>query len=227
MNLQASAVTPPAPMSAMAVLRYFLLTVWDPFRSDIGPGVNDLLQHAIRDADPARIARKRASAPEVARLYDEGYDPVMDPRQLEQLPEGSLGHEYARFIRGNGFHQIGDLLALRSPGNLVEYAAHRAYKLHDVLHVVLGCDTSTLGELRIVAFSLGQAEREVVRAPALALLVLLLHLTLRRPWRLPRALMLSWQWARLGRRTSPYTGFRIEDHMQRPTAEVRAMVLAT
>ena len=90
-------------------------------------------------------------------------------------------------MRDNGIEPLGDQVELGPPRNLPAYALRRAYKLHDVLHVALGCDASVLGEVRIVSYSVGQARAGTVRAAALALVVLLLHLVLRRSGRAPRA----------------------------------------
>jgi ubiquinone biosynthesis protein Coq4 len=214
------------PVRALQALANFVKTVWDPTRSDIRRGVNGLLYGALRDVDAERIEQLRRDAPDVAALCDEGYDPELEPRRLEQLPDGTLGREYARFLRANGIDPLGDLLEMPAPSNPVEYAFRRAYKLHDVLHVVLGCDASILGEVRIVSFSLGQASDAGVRAPALALVVLLLHLVLRKPQQFPEAIRLAGEWMRIGERTQPYASFRMEDWMARPVEEARALVLA-
>lgn len=169
---------------------------------------------------------KRRRAPALAALFREGYDPALDRAQLERLPDGTLGREYARFIRANDIDPLGNLLALREPRNLLEYQFRRAYKLHDVLHVVLGCDTSVLGEVPIVAYSLGQARSTGVRAPAMALAVLLLHMALRRPELFQPAIRLAAEWMRRGEQTPGYASQRLEEWMDRPVAEVRALVLA-
>jgi ubiquinone biosynthesis protein Coq4 len=214
------------PLRLLAAGRNFVRTVWDPTRSDIRQGINALLYEALRDPDPQRIEERRAAAPGVARLYDEGYDPDIDPRRLEALPDGTLGREYARFIRQNRIDPLGDLLALRTPANFLEYSFRRAYKLHDVLHIVLGCDASILGEVQIVSFSLGQAAGEGARAPAMALAVLVLHLALRRPQDVQPAVRIAGEWMAVGARTRAYTSHRLEDCMERPVGEVREMVLA-
>jgi ubiquinone biosynthesis protein COQ4 len=214
------------PWRVLQGARNFARTVWDPTRSDIRQGVNALVYGALRDAGPERIRELEEEAPALAELFAERFDPEIDPRRLEQLPDGTLGREYARFVRANGIDPLGDLLELESPTHLLEYSFRRAYKLHDVLHVVLGCDASVLGEVRIVSYSLGQARLRAARAPALALVVLLLHLVLRRPDQFAEAIALAAEWMRLGEGTRLYSTFRLEEWMDRPVAEVRARVLA-
>jgi ubiquinone biosynthesis protein Coq4 len=215
-----------SPWRALQSLRNFALTVWDPGRGDIKQGVNTLVYEALRNATPERIAQARAEEPALAGLFDAGYDPALDVSQLERLPDGTLGREYARFIRANQIDPLGDLLALRRPTNLLEYRFRRAYKLHDVLHVVLGCDASILGEVRIVSYSLGQATGAGIRAPALALAVLLLHLALRRQHEFQEAVRLAAEWMAKGERAAPYATFRLEDAMERSVEELRVWVTA-
>ena len=110
--------------------------------------------------------------------------------------------------------------------NLLEYRLRRAYKLHDVLHVVIGADASILGEVRIVSYSLGQAQGSALRAPALALAVLMLHLVLRRPRDFEQAVRLASAWMAKGESARSYAAFRLEEAIARPVEDVRAEVMA-
>jgi ubiquinone biosynthesis protein COQ4 len=215
-----------SPWKVWLAVKNFAKTVWDPTRSDIQHGINALVYEALRNAPPDREAQIARQSPELAALFRERYDPALDPDRLAALPDGTLGREYARFIRANGIDPLGNLLALSRPENLLEYQFWRAYKLHDVLHVVLDCDATALGEVPIVAYSLGQARSTAVRAPALALCVLLLHMALRRTDQFQTAIRLSAEWMRRGEQTRGYATHRLEDWMDRPVSEVRALVLA-
>ena len=74
------------------------------------------------------------------------------------MPLGTFGREFARFIRENEIKRLDTLLRPRQKhASILEYEVYRAYKVHDILHVVLGCDVSVMGEVQIVAFSFGQA----------------------------------------------------------------------
>ena len=214
------------PWKIWLAIQNFAKTVWDPTRSDIQHGINALVYEALANAPPDREAELARENPELAALFRDGYDPTLEPARLETLPDGTLGREYARFIRTNQIDPLGNLLALSRPRNLLEYQFWRAYKLHDVLHVVLGCDATALGEVPIVAYSLGQARSVGVRAPALALCVLLLHLALRRTDQFQTAVRLAAEWMRKGEQTRGYATHRLEDWLDRPVAEVRARVLA-
>lgn len=216
------------PRGVLQRARNLVRTTWDPTRSDIRQGVNALICRALRDVDREQIRRAEKDMPALAQLFAEKFDPELDLARLAQLPDGTLGREYARFVRDNGIEPLGDLLELQAPSHLIEYVMRRGYKLHDVMHVALGCDASVLGEVRIVSYSLGQARGRGARlAPAAALGVLLLHLALRKPAQLAAAISLATEWLRLGKRTQPYSSFRLEEWMWQSVAEVRARVLAT
>jgi ubiquinone biosynthesis protein COQ4 len=214
------------PWAVVRAAYNFALTVWDPTRSDIRHGINALVYQALRESSAERTTQIEREQPAMAALWRERYDPPLDADQLASLPDGTLGREYLRFIRASGIDPLGDLLAMGDPNHLPAYAFRRAYKLHDVLHVALGCDASILGEVRIVSFSLGQASGSGVRAPALALAVLLLHLALRRTQDVAEAVRLAAEWQRLGAAARAYATFRLEDWLDRPVTDVRAQVMA-
>jgi len=215
-----------SPWRIWLAVKNFAKTVWDPTRSDIQHGINALVYEALANAPAGREAELAREHPALAALFREGYDPALEPARLEALPDGTLGREYARFIRANQIDPLGNLLALSRPKNLLEYQFWRAYKLHDVLHIVLDCDATALGEVPIVAYSLGQARSTGVRAPAMALCVLLLHMALRRPEQFQTAVRLAAQWMHRGEQTRGYATHRLEEWMERPVSEVRALVLA-
>lgn len=227
MRRELAAIGIRTPWDLVQALRNFARTVWDPTNADVRQGINTLFYGALRDADPGQLSALEAAQPEIAALFVEGYDPQLDPARLERLPDGTLGREYLRFLRANRIDPLGELLAMKQPTNFAEYLFRRAYKLHDVLHVALGCDATVLGEVRILAYTLGQARGGAVQPPALALAVLFLHLALRKPRDLPEAVRLAAEWQALGERSRPYASFRFEDWMDRPVAEVRERIMAS
>ena len=214
------------PWTMVQSVRNFALTVWDPTRSDIRQGVNALVYGALRDPSPERMRRLGEEEPSLVELFEERYDPTLEMAELEALPEGTLGREYARFMRDNKIDPLGDLLEMPAPRNVLEYTFRRAYKLHDVMHVVLGCDTSVLGEVRIVSYSVGQRRDNDGAAADLALAVLFLHLALRKPGEFKEAIRLAQEWLLLGEQTKFYATFRLEDLLDRSVGEVREIVLA-
>ncbi len=214
-----------SPLAVWRAARNFAITVWDPTRSDIQGGIQTLVYQGLRDTTPEQARALEAASPALVALFREGYDPDVTPERLERLPDGSLGREYARFIQSNGITPLKTLLAMGEPTTTVQYLFRRAYKLHDLMHVVLGADASVLGEVRIVSFTLGQTRRRDGRAPALALAVLFLNIALRRPHEIQEAIRLSAQWLAAGERSPWHVTCRVEDYLEKPVEEARAWLL--
>lgn len=72
--------------------------------------------------------------------------------ELSQLPEGTLGHEVARFLKENGFEPL-------NSGDWIQ-------RTHDVWHVLTGLSPSEHDELQLQAFTRAQVFR-----PSSAILV--------------------------------------------------------
>lgn len=222
-----------SPGAALSQAVNFVRTVWQPWDSDIAGGINTLILGEVRKATPEAIAQFEQAYPTMREFYEEGYDPDISYKRLLDYPEGTLGREYAKFIHTEYLDPLGTLMAFGTPRSSVHYAVRRAYKLHDVLHVVLGCDTSVLGEVRIVSYSLGQSKNIAAGtrysgglSAGMALAVLFLHLALRRPsGELREAIELAAEWQRLGSESQPYWNYRFEEMMDRPVKEVRALVM--
>ena len=213
------------PLALVRTARNFVVTIWDPTRSDIQHGIQTFVFRQLQETTPEDVRALEEARPEIVALYREGYDPDLTPERLEALPDGTLGREYARFIRANGITPLKTLLAMGEPRSLPAYLARRAYKLHDLMHVVVDTDASVLGEVPIVAFSLGQATRGAARAPAMALAVLVMNIGIRRPWEMREAVRRAARWLEIGERASWHVAFRVEDHLDRPVAEVREAML--
>lgn len=213
------------PLDALRVARRLVQTVWDPTRADIQHGTNRLMMKGLADTPLERIRDVEERHPDLARMFESGYDPDLRPEDLERLPDGSLGREYARFIRANEIDPLQTLLAMGTPGNLLEYHFKRAYKLHDLMHVVLGADATVLGEVKIVSFSLGQARDASVRAPAMALAVLFMNTGLRRHHQMPEAVRLAAKWMAIGEDAPWHVAVPVEDYLDRPVAELRDRML--
>jgi ubiquinone biosynthesis protein COQ4 len=216
-----------SPWALARAARNFAVTVWDPTRSDIQHGINALVYRALQEAPPERIRRLEIERPDLLALYRERYDPALDPTRLAALPDGTLGREYQRFIDANGIEPLKTLLALGEPTNPLEYQFRRAYKLHDLMHVVLDVDATVLGEVPIVAYSLAQARHEGARAPAMALAVLFMNIALRRPREMSEAVRLAARWHEVGERVLWHVSFRVEDYLERPVPEVREAMLGS
>ncbi|DBA76552.1 hypothetical protein WJX79_005579 [Trebouxia sp. C0005] len=72
------------------------------------------------------------------------------------LPEGTFGHAYAKFMGDRNF-TAGDRPPVRFIDDIeLAYVAARAREVHDFWHVLFGCHTNVFGELALKAVELVQ-----------------------------------------------------------------------
>jgi ubiquinone biosynthesis protein COQ4 len=155
------------------------------------------------------------------RLYDEHRtidSRTVDLDALERLPDGTLGHEYARFLRTRGFTpEVFDAPPREIRDPKAQYVVQRARQTHDLWHVVTGCNTDPAGEIALQAFTFAQ-----VHAPSTAILALLGTL---RGWRvrpsLPQEVVRAY---RDGLRAKALITFPWEDHWTTPLDDIRALL---
>src|SRR5262249_46979818 len=118
----------------------------------------------------ARISRFFAD-PAARRLYEERRaidSHTVDLDALAALPEGTLGHAYAKFLRSRGLTpEVFDGSPAGVTDPRLSYLMQRMRQTHDLWHVVTGCETDPAGEIALQAFTFAQ-----IRAPGNALLVL-------------------------------------------------------
>ncbi len=148
-----------------------------------------------------------------------GYLPEVDLQALARLPEGTFGRAYATFMSEHGLDPFVLTDAVDD-----EIRGRNAYGIrvattHDMLHVLLGFDTSWEGELGVLAFSHGQ--RWAAYLPIAVLFAWVIYplrtgLALRRLWRAyDRGL-------RLGEAAPFVLGVRLEERFAEPLDRVRA-----
>jgi ubiquinone biosynthesis protein COQ4 len=104
----------------------------------------------------AQMFRHLLENPSMASLVAENWRPApIDLNALERLPEGSLGHEYARQLRSQGLtpDSLIDPNPITSPQ---DYVTHRLRETHDIVHVLTGFGVDGPGELGLQAFNLAQ-----------------------------------------------------------------------
>jgi ubiquinone biosynthesis protein COQ4 len=171
-------------------------------------------------ATSARIERFFAD-PAARRLYEEHRaidSHTVDLDALAALPEGTLGHAYAKFLRSRGLTpEVFD----GSPPGIADpqlaYVIQRMRQTHDLWHVATGCQTDPEGEIALQAFTFAQ-----VRAPGNAILAVTGALRrIRQKPGIARDLITLY---RAGVRANRLASFAWEDHWATPLAEVRAML---
>jgi ubiquinone biosynthesis protein COQ4 len=146
---------------------------------------------------------------------------TVDLDKLAALPEGTLGHAYAKFLRAHGITpEIFDGAPPGITNPRRSYVVQRLRQTHDLWHVVTGCETDPAGEIALQAFSFSQTG-------ALGSAFLTVFGTLRRVREqrdvgvLRDVVTLYRTGKRTGRRLPT---FAWEDHWATPLAEVRAML---
>ncbi len=161
----------------------------------------------------ARLASERAA--EVAAVR--GYAPQIDLALLRRMPEGSFGRAYARHMDDNRLQPIAVSPELRT--ELADNVfALRYPATHDMLHVLLGFDTSWAGEIGVLGFAAAQGTSRGLKLGFV--LAWLLY-----PIFAPRSARLIWAHARrgraMGRRAVFLLGVRLEALFERPLDQVR------
>jgi hypothetical protein len=107
----------------------------------------------------ARIDRFFAD-PAGQTLYDQHRaidSRTVDLDALAALPEGTLGHAYAKFLRSRGLTPEvfdGPPEGIADPRR--SYVVQRLRQTHDLWHVVTGCETDPAGEVALQAFTYAQ-----------------------------------------------------------------------
>jgi ubiquinone biosynthesis protein COQ4 len=128
---------------------------------------------------------------------------TVDLHALRALPEGTLGHAYARHMMDEEL----DADLFRAPPGLppvIAYFAQRFRQTHDVWHVLTGYATDVAGEIALQAFCHGQLGTP---APALAAITGSLQCALTDP-RVPR---MAWNAYQRGKRARFLLAVRWED----------------
>lgn len=151
-----------------------------------------------------------------------GYHPPVDLEALRQQEAGTFGREYVRFLDANGIRPI-TLHGSSLPGELVARNALNARYgvVHDMLHVLLGFDTSWPGEVGVWAFVGVQGwSRQFSLASWMSLLVA----PLRAPLRLGDCLRAWQRGRRQGEAARLVIAERLEELLALPLAEARGLL---
>ncbi|MGI9592840.1 MAG: Coq4 family protein [Myxococcota bacterium] len=170
-----------------------------------------LFQRFLRNPDGMAMLAERSSL--VSALSER--------EALESMPEGSLGHVYARFMSAAGIDAQGLVDAAATVPREVEVDPARRWFFdrlrdqHDLWHVLTGYGRDLAGEAALLAFTHAQNGNRGIGA-----------IVLTAAWRGPRSFDCRWQryllscWRR-GRRAAPLANQRWEELLPQPLADVR------
>jgi ubiquinone biosynthesis protein COQ4 len=145
---------PPDPSLATRVrLGYQALMIAkdDPGNPEAGALINDCFEQEVY----ARLVEHMRGHPDGARLLSERpslQGDEVDLVALLALPEGTLGHELARYYDDHGITPFDTTQPLLSD---VDYVSKRYRETHDIYHLLTGYGTDVLGEMELQAFVRG------------------------------------------------------------------------
>ncbi|MBC1224017.1 hypothetical protein GNF10_29010 [Nostoc sp. UCD121] len=113
-------------------------------------------EDALDQTEMAQLAvNELKKIPEVNTLFTERWLPApFNLDDLGKLPEGTLGHVYAREMKARGFDPY---FYKKVPVvDDISYLKMLWRSTHDIYHVVAGFDTNGIGEIGLQAFFLAQ-----------------------------------------------------------------------
>jgi len=158
-----------------------------------------------------------AAQPASAQILKERrlFGPV-DLRSLQQMPPGSLGRHYADHMLTLGLDP--NFFPVRPLHSDADMIAMRMRQTHDLWHVVTGCLTDPVSEIRLQAFMLAQ-----LPLPLSALLVgsSLLRVVLKDPSRLGEVTRAVSEGMQQGREAKPLFAYPWADHWNTSLDQVR------
>jgi len=166
----------------------------------------------------ARMAERLQGDAEGRRLLAER--PRIDSNRVDfdalaELPEGTLGREFVRFLREHRITPDSFRLPVGYFEDVPAYVTLRLRQTHDLWHLLTGYPPTTCGELVLSAFIFAQ-----VGAPSSLLVAILGPLRYGVGQRgLKRQVLAAY---RRGRATGRLTSFFWEDHWNEPLEAVRA-----
>lgn len=197
------------------------LADWSPFASV--PLAHLFMQYGDPEARQAYddMARTHPLAEEMLR--DRYLSPPPDLAALAVLEDGTLGRAFEVYMSEAGLdpnrlRESAFIEAHKARGEDVGYLAERGFQLHDMFHVLTGYDTTPLGEVRVVSFTVAQIPAPY---PALIIASRPLQAALYKPQLLPvimDAITEGWQ---RGRSAKPLLAVRWEEYWDRPLEELR------
>ena len=197
------------------------LASWDP-RASV-----PLALTYMRVGDEAALQGFDAMAlsnPAASGMLESRYlSPTPDVAFLASLPEGTLGREFERYLTDNELdanllRESAFIEAHRARGEDIGYLAERGFQLHDLFHVLTGYDTTPLGEVRVVSFTVAQTPAPY---PAMIIASRPLQTVLYKPELLPVLMDAITEGWMLGRRAKPLMNVPWEEHWDRPLSELR------
>lgn len=144
----------------------------------------------------------------------------VDLEALARLPEGTLGHGFARYFRDNNISPFETTLEVKSDADFI---SKRYRETHDLLHLVTGYGTDVIGEIELQAYVLGNLG---IRTALLIVLFGTFGQLKDRQAGVGTSEYVRRLWGayRRGRAAPRFLDFWFEDHWETPVASLRAQL---
>lgn len=219
------------PVIDRDIAELFMRNADDPIKTHVMGLVHDWWATAPQSAIDQYEENLHRMPGAEAFLAERYLPPIITLDDLQQCPEGSLGHAYLRWILDNGLlpdlaqRQHAYFNGLVESGRLdrmpddVQYAFLRGFMLHDYLHTITGFHSDIPGELGMAAFHHAQL-RSTYHAMRIA--VTTAHVAFVNP-RFTATIMdaISNGWL-MGQRWKNLHFVKWEEQLDRPLADIRA-----
>jgi ubiquinone biosynthesis protein COQ4 len=195
-------------------------------RGDEGnPTAGQLINECLDGNVYASLARQLQRSEEGRRMLSKRPSlqaKDLDLAALERLPEGTLGHGFARYFRDNKISPFETTIEVK---NDIDFIGKRYRETHDLLHVLTGYGTDVIGEMELQAYALGNLG---IRTAALILLVGTLGQLKARESGVDLSVYVRRLWAAYhrGRASRLFLDFWFEHDWETPVATLRARLCA-
>ena len=197
------------------------LVSWDP-RASV-PLTLTFMEHAETSTLDA-FSRLMMSSPGADLMLSDrflSHSPDID--MLQGCPSGSLGRAYWQYLEDNELdinllRESDFIPAHKARGADEGHLAERGFQLHDLFHVLTGYDTTSLGEVKVVSFTVAQAPAPY---PAMIIASRPLQMVLYQPELLPFVMDAITEGWMKGRKAEPLLPVHWEDHWHEPLNELQ------
>ncbi|MGD1943218.1 MAG: Coq4 family protein [Leptolyngbyaceae cyanobacterium] len=204
-------------LDLLGVIRGAITLVIDPSKTSSVYDVEDGLRNRQATTLAVEFVKQH---PDVAEIFASRYVATPpDLGQLLQLPEDSLGHAYATYLKTSGFEA--DFYRPLEVEDDVTYFLLRMRQTHDIWHLIAGFSTDVPGELGLKAFELAQTRRPL---SAVLLSGGVLSAVFKSPATLGPLLEQIAIGYRLGSTAQPLLAQRWEDHWERSLEDWRSQL---
>ena len=194
---------------------------WDDFKKFI---VDIDLTEVYKLADVGRNTERQRvvfdgllNDPSIHQIVEQRYlGEQPDLNELSRLPEGTIGHAFAKWYNELGFTL--DFFAKIPIANDHAYIEYRLRQTHDLWHLATGIDTSFAGEMGLQAFMFSQLQYPVAAVfLSAAMLRCIDH-----PEEVDDVFALIIQGWQIGKSAKPLLAVRWEEDWGRRLTDIRA-----